>query len=57
MEEQLCQLDRVRSIYEKYLEKFPNMPRPWISFASFERNMEEFDRARELLKIGHQMKV
>lgn len=57
MEEQLCQLDRVRAVYEKYLEKFPTLPRPWISFASFERNMEEFDRARELLKIGHQMKV
>jgi hypothetical protein len=57
MEEQLCQLERVRAIYEKYLEKFPQSPHPWISFANFEKTMQEFERARDILKIGHQMKV
>ena len=41
LEEQLCQLDRVRQIYEKYCEKFAFLPLPWIEFASFELNLEE----------------
>jgi crooked neck len=39
LEEQLCQLDRVRQIYEKYCEKFAFLPLPWIEFASFELNL------------------
>eukprot|EP00919_Chromeraceae_sp_WS-2016_P006698 GHVR01015736.1.p1 GENE.GHVR01015736.1~~GHVR01015736.1.p1 ORF type:complete len:103 (+),score=2.29 GHVR01015736.1:1295-1603(+) len=30
LEEQLCQLDRVRTIYEKYCEKFSIFAQPWI---------------------------
>ena len=41
MEERLGQLDRVRTIYQKYCEKFSSVPGPWIDFASFEFNLEE----------------
>ena len=35
MEEHLCQLDRVRKIYEIYCEKFSQLPGPWINYANF----------------------
>ena len=57
MEERLGQLDRVRQIYEKYCEKFAQVPGPWIEFASFEYNLEELERCRQILTIAQQMRV
>ena len=57
MEEQLCEIDRVRTLYEKYCEKFAQLPQPWIEFATFELNLEEVGRAKDILKIGQQMNV
>jgi crooked neck len=49
LEEQLCQLDRVRKLYEKYCEAFSQFPQPWIEYASFEMNLNEEERARGIL--------
>lgn len=57
LEEQLCQLDRVRQIYEKYCETFSSLPTPWIEFASFEFNLEEVERCRQILEMAQQLRV
>lgn len=57
VEEQLCELDRVRTIYEKYCEKFSNYPQPWIDFAYFEANLQEYNRAKDILNIAHQLNI
>lgn len=44
-------------LYEKYCEKFSNLPQPWIEFATFEVNLEENERAKDILKIAHQMNI
>lgn len=41
MEQQLCQFERVRTLYEKYCEAFSNLPQPFIQFATFEMQMGE----------------
>ena len=57
MEEHLCQLDRVRIIYEKYCEKFANLPAPWVAYANFELTLEETERCKQILNIAQQMGV
>ena len=57
MEEHLCQLDRVRMIYEKYCEKFSNLPAPWINYANFELTLEETERCQQVLTIAQQLGV
>lgn len=56
LEEQLCELDRVRQLYEKLIEKFPDTAN-WVKYADFEKSMEEFQRAKEILQIGVKMGV
>ena len=57
LEEQLCQLDRVRALYEKYCEKFSTLPQPWIEYASFEMKLAENDRAKGILEIANQLSI
>jgi hypothetical protein len=44
-------------IYEKYCTVFSNLPNPWIEFASFEYNLEEIDRCKQILTIAQQTRV
>ena len=37
MEMQLAEIDRCRTIYEKWIELFPNDPNAWIKYAELER--------------------
>ncbi len=47
----------MRQIYEKYCEKFAHLPLSWIEFASFELNLEEEDRCRQILEMAQQLNV
>ena len=57
LEEQLCQLDRARALYEKYCEKFSTLPQAWIEYASFEMKLGEDERAKGILEIGQQLNI
>jgi crooked neck len=52
MEHQLANIDRVRTIYAKYVECFPTNPMPWIKFAEFENSLEEFERSDFLFNFA-----
>jgi hypothetical protein len=47
----------VRQIYEKYCETFAALPGPWVEFASFELNLEELERCRQILQMAQQLRV
>lgn len=34
-----------------------NLPQPWIEFATFELNLEETNRAKDILQIAQQMNI
>jgi crooked neck len=52
LEMQLTNFDRCRALYDKYLLAFPDKPNVWIQFAGMEQSLEEFDRARAILKTA-----
>lgn len=45
-------IERVRTIYEKFIEIFPNVPRSWIKFAEFEKSLEEYERFRSIFELA-----
>lgn len=47
----------MRQIYEKYCETFSSLPGPWVEFASFELNLEEVERCRQILQMAQQLRV
>lgn len=52
LEIKLKEFDRVRKIYEKYIESFPNNSDVWVQYAELESNLNDLDRARGIFEIG-----
>ena len=50
--EQLREFDRVRTIYEKYIEWDPTNSSAWIKFAELESQLEDFQRTRGIFELG-----
>ena len=50
--EQLREFDRVRTIYEKYIEWDPTNSSAWIKFAELESQLEDFSRTRGIFELG-----
>ena len=49
---QLREFDRVRTIYEKYIEWDPSNSSAWIKFAELESQLEDFPRTRGIFELG-----
>jgi len=49
---QLREFDRVRTIYEKYIEWDPTNSSAWIKFAELESQLEDFSRTRGIFELG-----
>lgn len=49
---QLREFDRVRIIYEKYIEWDPSNSSAWIKFAELESQLEDFPRTRGIFELG-----
>ena len=49
---QLREFDRVRTIYEKYIEWDPSNSSAWIKFAELESQLEDFSRTRGIFELG-----
>ena len=49
---QLREFDRVRTIYEKYIEWDPTSSSAWIKFAELESQLEDFPRTRGIFELG-----
>ncbi|KZT22885.1 protein prenylyltransferase [Neolentinus lepideus HHB14362 ss-1] len=52
MELDLREFDRVRTLYEKYLEYDPTSSAAWIKFAELETQLEDFARTRAIFELG-----
>ncbi len=52
LEIKLKEFDRVRKIYEKYVETFADHADVWIEYAELESNLNDIDRARGIFEIG-----
>ncbi|KAJ3411548.1 Crooked neck-like protein 1 [Chytridiales sp. JEL 0842] len=52
LEIQLREFDRVRKLYEKYLEWNPANGPAWIKYAELERTLGDLDRARGIYEIA-----
>eukprot|EP01116_Phalansterium_solitarium_P018968 TRINITY_DN5171_c0_g1_i1.p1 TRINITY_DN5171_c0_g1~~TRINITY_DN5171_c0_g1_i1.p1 ORF type:complete len:677 (+),score=289.84 TRINITY_DN5171_c0_g1_i1:159-2189(+) len=52
VEMQLGNVDRCRTIYEKYLTVYPNVCDAWVKFSQLERDLGETDRARALYELA-----
>ena len=50
--QQLREFDRVRTIYEKYIEWDPTNSSAWIKFAELESQLEDFSRTRGIFELG-----
>lgn len=50
LELQLGNIDRVRKIYQSYLEKVPDSSSVWIKYALFENNLDENERCEALFE-------
>jgi len=48
----LREFDRVRTIYEKYIEWDPTNSSAWIKFAELESQLEDFQRTRGIFELG-----
>jgi crooked neck len=57
IENSMGNFDRWRRIYEKWIELFPNESAAWISFAEFEAELQEFERARFIFNLATQRDV
>ena len=51
LELQLGNVERVRQIYEKFIEKHPDEPQSWKLYIDLEVTLGEVDRARELCEM------
>jgi tetratricopeptide (TPR) repeat protein len=49
---QLREFDRVRTIYEKYIEWDPSNSSAWIKFAELESQLGDFPRTRGIFELG-----
>lgn len=52
MEYKLVNIERVRTIYEKYITVFPDNPDPFIQWAEMEKSLNEIDRYRALFELA-----
>jgi crooked neck len=52
LELQLANIDRCRTIYEKFIEVFPDNPTAWIKYAELEKSLEENDRCRAIYELA-----
>jgi crooked neck len=52
LELSLREFDRVRTIYQKYLEWSPSNCQAWIKFSELERMLGDLDRARGIFEIA-----
>lgn len=52
VEMKLKEFDRCRILYEKYLEKYPDLPRGWIQYAELEQMLGDEDRARGIFELA-----
>ena len=50
--EQLREFDRVRQIYQKYIEWDPTNSASWIKYAELESQLEDFSRTRGIFELG-----
>lgn len=57
LETQLCEFDRCRTLYEKFLEHDPSNCNAWIEFSKLEHSLGEVDRARAILEAAVQQPV
>lgn len=51
-EQALLNFDRCRTIFGKWIERFPDSGKAFISFAKFEVALEEFERANAIYEIA-----
>jgi crooked neck len=49
---QLREFDRVRQIYQKYIEWDPTNSASWIKYAELESQLEDFSRTRGIFELG-----
>ncbi|KAF9237552.1 hypothetical protein BU15DRAFT_88704 [Melanogaster broomeanus] len=52
LEMDLREFDRVRTLYEKYLEYDPSNSAAWIKYAELETALEDFARAEAIFELG-----
>ncbi|KAH9848003.1 TPR-like protein [Lenzites betulinus] len=52
LEFDLREFDRVRTLYEKYLEWDPTNSAAWIKYAELETQLEDFARVRAIFELG-----
>ncbi|KAL4253710.1 crooked-neck family protein [Abortiporus biennis] len=52
LEFDLREFDRVRKLYEKYLEFDPTNSPAWIKYAELETQLEDFQRTRAIFELG-----
>jgi crooked neck len=52
LEIKLKEFDRVRKIYNKYIESFPKDPKIWLGYADFENQLNDIDRSRAIYQLA-----
>ncbi len=52
LEEDLGNIDRVRIIFQSYLEKKPENSKMWIKYAQFEKDLEEYERCESIYEAA-----
>jgi len=48
----LAEIDRVRKLYERYIEIFPENPKPWIKWGEWEKSIDELERYRAIFDLA-----
>ena len=48
----LIEIERVRTIYKKYVEVYPDDPKPWIKWGELEKSLEENERYRCIFELA-----
>lgn len=52
LEYKLVNMDRVRTIYTKYIEMFPDNPDPYIAWAELEKSLPEIERYKAIFELA-----
>lgn len=52
LEYKLVNMDRVRTIYAKYIETFPDNPDPFIAWAELEKSLPEIERYKAIFELA-----
>ena len=52
IEEDLGNIDRVRTIFQSYIEKKPENSKMWIKYAEFEKDLEEYERCESIYEAA-----